>query len=187
MIHIAITSPEFIPGEASRIVELLNNGYDRVHIRKPSASLDAVRQLAIEIDEIYYPRLSFHDHHELAMELGCGIHLNARHPKPPLTWQSSSSHRPFIHMATLSASCHTLVEVAEHKKTCDYVFLSPIFDSISKSGYTSAFTPSELADAAEAGIIDSQVIALGGVTPERLQLLSSLGFGGAAFLGHVWK
>ncbi|GAA6529534.1 hypothetical protein LPYR103PRE_15070 [Segatella asaccharophila] len=68
----------------------------------------------------------------------------------------------------------------------DYVFLSPVFDSISKSGYCSAFPLSALKQAQEEGIIDRKVIALGGVTYDKLPLLESLSFGGGAMLGEIW-
>ena len=69
-------------------------------------------------------------------------------------------------------------------RDADYVFLSPVFDSISKSGYSSAFTDAQLRSAPE---IDGHVYALGGVRPEHFPLLAEYGFGGAALLGHVWR
>ena len=173
---IVITSPEIIPGEVSLINTLMEGGVWRLHIRKPQASLEEVRQLIEGIDRRWYPQLSLHDHHALAMEYGCGIHLNARNPLPPEGWQGITS-----------ASCHSIEEAEERKKTCDYVFLSPIFDSISKQGYASAFTEENLLDAARRGIIDDKVIALGGITPRHLDYLKGIGFGGGAFLGHVWN
>ena len=133
---IVITSPEFIPGEVSLINTLMEGGVWRLHIRKPQASLEEVRQLIEGIDRRWYPQLSLHDHHALAMEYGCGIHLNARHPLAPECWQG-----------TVSASCHSIEEVEERKKTCDYVFLSPIFNSISKQGYAAAFSEEQLREA----------------------------------------
>ena len=67
----------------------------------------------------------------------------------------------------------------------DYVFLSPIFDSISKQGYKGVFSENVLRNAE--GIIDAKVIALGGVTFSAIPWLQSLNFGGAAFLGDVWE
>ena len=85
----------------------------------------------------------------------------------------------------VSRSCHSLEEVRLWKPSCDYVFLSPIFDSVSKEGYCSAFSPEVLGRACSEGVIDGKVIALGGVTPERTGVLRSFGFGGAAMLGCV--
>ena len=126
---IAITLPSFIADEGKLINRLFEEGYWRVHIRKPGATADQHRRLIEQIDPRWHQSLSLHDHHEVALEYGCGIHLNARHPEPP----SCCS-------ATLSASCHSFAEVVKMKRVCQYVFLSPIFDSISKQGYRSAFS-----------------------------------------------
>lgn len=88
---------------------------------------------------------------------------------------------------TVSRSCHSIQEVIRHKSECDYLFLSPIYDSISKEGYGAAFSRIELKRAAEEGIIDSQVFALGGVSLEHIPEIRSLGFGGAAVLGALWQ
>lgn len=120
-------------------------------------------------------RIVIHDFFELAAPYGLlGIHLNARRNEIP---DGYTGH--------VSRSCHSFDEVKRYRPECDYVFLSPIFDSVSKQGYRSAFTPETLSGASEDGIIDSRVIALGGVTPDRIPYLRALGFGGAAMLGCV--
>ena len=91
-------------------------------------------------------------------------------------------------------SCHTFEEVCEKKERllknnvqCSYLFLSPIFDSISKQGYPAAFTDDELRRAHSDGIIDDRVIALGGITPTNARKAIALGFGGVAVLGDIWQ
>ena len=75
----------------------------------------------------------------------------------------------------------------KYKDSYDYLLLSPIFDSISKVGYRSAFSLEELERAARAGIIDERVIALGGVTLEKIPILEALNFGGVAMMGAVYN
>ena len=178
---IAITSPRFLPGEGERIAALLSEGgFWRVHVRKPEASADDLRRLLNTIPTWCYPRLVLHDHHELCEEYRVGgLHLNRRNPTVPDCATSAG--------LSLSCSCHSLNEVELRKPKVDYVFLSPVFDSISKQGYRSQFSLAELQKAAAEDIIDSKVVALGGVTKDRLPLLQSLHFGGAAMLGAVWK
>ena len=67
------------------------------------------------------------------------------------------------------------------------MFLSPIFDSISKDDYPAAFNEEELRSAAKQNIIDKKVIALGGVTYENIHLLKQYNFGGAVILGDLWN
>ena len=92
---------------------------------------------------------------------------------------------PTVHDGFLRTNKNTLDEVVRYKGECDYLFLSPIFDSISKRGYLSKFSHNELLNASIRGIIDDKVVALGGVTPDKLSYLKSLHFGGAAMLGTL--
>ncbi|MBO4984830.1 MAG: thiamine phosphate synthase [Bacteroides sp.] len=176
MLKIAITQPHFIFQEASRIADLLEGDIDLLHLRKPEAKEEEVAHLIEAIPERYRGRIIIHNLHQLAIRyhLG-GIHLNDKHPFPPKGYSGS-----------ISRSCHTLDEVKRYKEHCNYLFLSPIYNSISKQGYSSAFTREELTRAKEAGIIDHRVIALGGVTRESFSDLQQLGFGGGAMLGCIW-
>ena len=174
---IVITLPHFFSGEAAQIVQLLQGQVDLVHIRKPEATAAEVEKLIREIPAGWHGKLVLHDHHELALRYSLhGVHLNSRNPLPPEGWTGS-----------VSRSCHSLGEVAEWKKRCDYVSLSPIFDSISKRGYHSAFTAEEIREARDRGIIDDKVMALGGVTFGKLDDVLRMGFGGAMILGDAWK
>ena len=105
-----------------------------------------------------------------------GIHLNRRNNTVPAD-----------HHGSLSCSCHSLEEVIERKPKMDYVFLSPIYDSISKQGYCHAFTSEQLTEAAKEGIINERVFALGGITEANIPQLEAWHFGGAAMLGNVWN
>ena len=191
---IVITKPEFFEGEAEQIVQLLDSGRaDLVHIRKPLVSLaDSARGL--ELAELawlerlerliqalparVYGRLVLHDCFELALKYQLrGVHLNSRHPQPPKGFKGA-----------ISISCHSLKELAEcRRKPYAYISLSPIFDSISKPGYHSAFTVEEIAEARRQGLIDERVMALGGVTFDKVNDVLKMGFGGAMILGDGWK
>lgn len=175
---IVITLPTFFAGEAERIAQLLQRkDVDIIHIRKPHSAEHEVEQLLQAIPSDLHRRLVLHDHHQLAVKYNLfGVHLNSRNPQPPDAWQGS-----------ISRSCHSLDEITEWKSRCSYLSLSPIFDSISKQGYSSAFTHEELKKASEDGIIDEKVLALGGVTFNKLDYIHSLGFGGAMILGDAWK
>ena len=65
--------------------------------------------------------------------------------------------------------------------------MSPIYDSISKVNYYSTYTAEELRDAQRTKIIDSKVMALGGINTDNLLEIKDFGFGGAAILGDLWN
>ena len=185
MTVVVLTLPHPVPDEARHICDMLATGEaDLVHIRKPGyTAAEAEEMVQRVLDEAagrgmdIAPRLAMHDHFEVARRLHLGgIHLNGRNPLPPSGWQGR-----------VSRSCHTLYEAVEWKPMCDYVSLSPVFDSISKPGYRAAFDAATLEEARRRGIIDGRVLALGGVTRGRLRLVAEMGFGGAMLLGDAWK
>ena len=175
MLWITVTSPSFFDGEASFIGRLLSGGADLVHLRKPGAAESDCARLLDKLTAEERKRIVIHDFFELAGPYGLhGIHLNARR-----------GEIPYGYNGLVSRSCHSLEEVKIWKPVCSHILLSPVFDSISKHGYRAGFTPEVLRKASGEGIIDEKVIALGGVTPDKVKLLHSLGFGGAAMLGYV--
>ena len=193
---IVISAPDFLPGEAEAVTALLETGAWRVHVRKPAAGSDSIARLLEHIPAALYSRISLHDHHELAENCGVGgVHLNSRNPSIPDGFGG-----------LVSRSCHSMEELSEYGSVCDYMFLSPIFDSISKSGYASRFSLEEIRRRIVAGsdvatarmdVMSSdgncrsvdwgRVFALGGVCPDNIRLLEEAGFGGAAVLGCIWE
>ena len=173
---IVITLPEYIDREAERIVQHLCH-VDFVHLRKPETSIDRLERLIKDIPSEYHNRLVLHDHFSLAVKYNLyGVHLNSRNPEPPMGWRGS-----------ISRSCHSFEEIKEWKNRCNYLSLSPIYDSISKQGYLSAFSREQIEKAVAEGIIDNKVLALGGVTFDKVEEVEHLGFGGAMILGDAWR
>lgn len=172
-LFIAFTRPDAVADEAAKIIELLESGFDYVHIRKPGYTCDEIEMLISSIPEKYHPRLRLHDAYELSRRYSVGgIHLNSRH----------SDVYADVHK---TKSCHSISEVESCiDKGYDYVTLSPIFNSISKKDYKSNFSDfSELSRATEL----MPVVALGGVELSRIPILIETGFAGAAFLGALWE
>ncbi|MEG1574501.1 MAG: thiamine phosphate synthase [Bacteroidales bacterium] len=174
---IAISRPDFFIGEELVIKTLIDEGLDFIHIRKPNAKSRKVAELINKIPESYYPNIVLNGCFELLADYNVGgIHLNARNCETPETFTGK-----------VSFSCHSIEELIMRGDEMDYCFLSPIYDSISKSGYSSGFSHHILSDAAARGIINEKVIALGGVTPERIPALKCYKFGGSAVLGYIWN
>ena len=182
---IVITKPEMFPGEADMVNTLFANGMQRLHLRKLGASEQEMAEWIGRIDLPFRQRIIVHDHHRLLRTMGLGgIHLNARNPEAPAWFSAERQKRRSV---TLSRSCHSLEEIAQWKGVCDYLFLSPIFDSISKGGYTSAFTRETLLQAYHDGLFSKPVYALGGVSADNIRSIYDYGFAGAAVIGSLWQ
>lgn len=174
---ILMTPPKFFIEEHLILNELFEEGLDILHIRKPNTEAVYTERLLSLISEKFRKRIVLHDNFYLKNEYNLkGIHLNSRNPELPLKYKGH-----------ISCSCHTPEEVIAHKKTCNYVFLSPIFNSISKEDYQSNFTLSELEQLAKQKVIDRKVMALGGIHLGNIQKIKDLGFGGAVILGDIWN
>ncbi|NDV64443.1 thiamine phosphate synthase [Bacteroides sp. 224] len=174
---IVITSENLFPKEGDVLNALFRVGLSTLHLRKPQVSLEETENLLQSISSEFHSRIMLHDHFELADSYTVkGLHLNRRNPVAPV-----------YKNRMLSSSCHSLDECTQQLNVCDYVFLSPIFNSLSKAGYESSFTGEQLSEAHKQGIIHSQTIALGGITINNIPLIHNYGFGGVAVLGTLWQ
>ena len=211
-----ITLPDFFEGETEIVNELFRAGLERLHLRKPGAGRESLEEWIGRIKEEYRPRIILHDHFDLVLQYGLGgVHLNSRNPLAPqwltrssageadssvagkgvvgsageagCTGDSAGSGQADGRRFSLSRSCHSLEEIRDNLAVCDYLFLSPIFDSISKQSYGAAFDRKELEQAAARQLLQGKVYALGGVCAENIGTLLQIGFHGAAVLGDLWQ
>lgn len=171
MIKIAITPYNIIPNESQYISTILDYKWDYVHLRHPKASLSELKQIIEKIPKRLHNKIKLHSHFELCNEYDIGgLHLNHNCPIAP-----------YDYMGKLSKSCHSIDEVNEQSFIYEYVTLSPIFDSISKNGYKSTFDNEQLLS-----IKETNVIALGGITPYNINQLECYKFAGFAVLGYLF-
>ena len=174
---IVVTAPTFFVEEDKIITALFEEGLDILHLRKPETPAMYSERLLTLIPQKYHKRIITHEHFYLQEEFSLmGIHLNTRNPKEPHDY---SGH--------ISCTCHSLDEVRNKKHFYDYLFLSPIYNCITKTGVTSGFTAEELRQAEKSKIIDSKVMALGGITSDNILEIKDYGFGGAVIIGDLWN
>lgn len=173
--ELAILSlPAGTAGEIERVHQMMEEGMECFHLRKPEFSRMEMESWIQEIDSQYRNRLVVHSHHELAGEYGLkGGHFSSSVSKVPAGCRQ------------MSVSCHSIRELHECRISFDYAFLSPIFDSISKQGYRSHFSEEELREFLHS--TDRRVFALGGIDEQNIDKIRDLGFAGAAVLGALWQ
>lgn len=177
---IIITYPTPQANEVEVIKEALDIGAYKVHLRRPQWSCDETRKLLDQLPDTVLHHIVLHDYHQLIHEYPIsGLHYNQRNPLP----KDFPNHNTKY---SKSLSCHSLQEIRINKEHLDYLFLSPIFNSISKPSYHTGYTLEELQNASQ-DIIDHKVFALGGINKERLPIISTIPFGGVALLGAFWE
>lgn len=174
---IAITHPQMLLNEADTIVRLLEAGVDYCHIRKPNVADDQVLRLLEAVPSNYHHRLTIHYHHHLQKT----VMMGGLHESKGYSIDGYGNTR-------ISKSCHSIKEVASLEGDYNYLFLSPIFNSISKESYCSSFDHSELARFLKHPLSTTHnVIALGGISADTASQARNLGFSGYALLGALWE
>lgn len=173
---VAITLPRIFENEARTLAVLAAETDGIIHIRKPEAPSEALRLLLGELRSsgADMRRFTLHYDEPLAREFGLGgVHL-----------RETEAERIPAGELRRSASCHDWDEALRCAQKFDYVFLSPLFDSVSKQGYRSRIDIGE-ASARLRGHAGT-VVALGGIAPATIARSRQAGFDGAAALGAVW-
>lgn len=172
-----MTTPYFFVEEHRILTALFDEGLDILHLRKPETEPVYSERLLSLLPESYRKRIVVHDHFYLKNEYRLkGIHLSHRNPQLPVGYKGH-----------ISCSCHTIEEVVQHKKSCNYVLLTPVFDVNATPESPTEFTPELLKEYAKQKFIDKKVMAMGGIDLENIRDVKSYGFGGAVLLGAIWN
>jgi thiamine-phosphate pyrophosphorylase len=176
---IVISNPTPITTEATLINQLFDEGLSVFHLRKPDSSSQELVLLLQEINPAHYTKIALHSHHYLAKSFGIKrLHYTQASRKQLTDFNLSEQNTDYI----LSTSVHSINEYNELASRFDYAFISPVFDSISKTDYKAqAFDLSSKKDLA------IKLIALGGVKEYNCQKAFEMGFDGVALLGSIWE
>lgn len=185
---IVCSSPETINHEQDLVKELIQEGMTTFHLRKPTYSEDQLRTWLSEADDVVKKQTMIHSHWNLAEEFNLkGIHIGAStyqtlSPAELQKWTSLQNR-------DISSSIHNEEEYQRLTTGLSYVWLSPVFKSISKSDYHPFLTNDQMDELARKTKEHKQtkVFALGGITMHQLPQLAQRGFDGAVVLGAVWE
>jgi thiamine-phosphate pyrophosphorylase len=200
MINIVFSIPDKSNNEIENIHKLLlDDSIDYFHLRKPSFDAKHFKNLIEKIDANLHFKIVIHSHYHLINEFDlAGINLNKKALNQlefedevnkcfiqPLVVKNRQIEVDRTQPYIVSYSAHSVDEIINLPFDTSYVFLSPIFDSISKPSYNSSFNLENLKT--ELQPLKTKVIALGGVKSEHFTQLTSLGFSGCARLGSYWN
>ena len=175
---ILFTSEESNSAEKEQLIQFFKNGLPLLHVRKPGMTAEELKWWLSQFAEKYLQRMILHRHHHLAEEFTVGgIHLKESF-RSNLKDLGQYIERFKSNGFTVSSSFHNPQKVKSEASVFDYVFLSPVFTSVSKKGYEGrAFNAENL---------PYQVIVLGGVEVDKISKAKALGYSGVAVLGAVW-
>lgn len=181
-LHI-ITREEFSADESRQLKDILENFPVFIHIRKPRYPLKEYISFLNTIPEELRTNVFIHEFHEECASLGPGgLHIPVR--SRSLYFQKLKNlffipEKKF----NLSFSLHEVDKNFIPDVITDFVFISPVWNSISKPGY-----PGKKISPSAFNIPSSvQRIALGGIVPENIKQTLELGYDGIAVCGWIWN
>ena len=187
---IAITSKNNHDREIQYIPLLFKAGLNILHVRKPEFNKNQLSSFISLIPAEYHDRLVIHSHFELHTEIKIkGIHLPEKIRKE--NYLAISKIVPNKKM--ISSSFHHTDDLINNEIPFEYVFISPVFDSISKVGYKSNFDFKKLNNTVveykknQKIVKKAGVIALGGINDLTINKILDSSFDGAAVSGYLWE
>ncbi len=165
-----ITQSEFFQGEHAIVHALFEVGLMELLLRKPTASSSDIIDWIKGIDEQYRDRIVVYEQQVEQVEGVKGFHHKGNE-------QTELAHTWY------SRSCHGMDELVEFENSYEYLVLSPIFKSLSKANYGPEINW-DLSSLSTG--LKNKLIALGGISEQRLEELHQLGFKHIALLGAIW-
>ncbi|MBO9699998.1 MAG: thiamine phosphate synthase [Sporocytophaga sp.] len=182
---IVITNEQLLKREHDLLHALFEEGLEVLHIRKPYYTLHELESYVEGINPSYYNRISVHRMPEIIERFPLrGYHFSYDAFKKDnrdlkLINKFRQSNR------LVSCSCHSVEDLKAAKEITDYQFISPLFDSISKSGYKAGINLNELSKFLSEN--NTTIYGLGGIDEHTIPNLQNTGLKGVVVLGMIWK
>lgn len=175
-----ISDHDVFKGEHEIIEALFESGMSVFHLRKNGLTRTQYAELIEKIPIQYHDRIALHQFHELSLEFP-GI--QRLHYPEWFRRETAKNQLPNqMNGRVLSTSIHHLNDLKE-STDFDYTFYGPVFNSISKPGYSGILQPGFKLPLPQ----PVKIIALGGITLNNMDDIKSLGFDGIAVLGAIWN
>ncbi|MVT07024.1 thiamine phosphate synthase [Chitinophaga tropicalis] len=176
-----ITYPGHFPGETALWLQLLNAGADSILLRKPGWQEADYEALLQQADPACYNRLIIAGLPSLCERYNLrGLHFSET-ARSMLSAEQLHSYQS--NGWILSTSIHSIQTLKIISDDWSQLFLSPVFNSISKQAYPGIFSKDFRLDK---NSYKGQVLALGGVDQHTAAIAHTMQFDGIALLGAIW-
>jgi len=186
MRFILLTPPKTLPDEITLLNTFFEQGLPILHLHKPDYDVSQLQEYLDQIASEWHPKIVLHAYPP---------NLASHHPLNDIQANIKGIHLPEqVRMEAMplpdkfkviSTSFHHLNDLLACEGEYEYLFISPIFNSISKQGYQAAFELDDLAHAMSQS--KYPVIGMGGIAADKMQVVKDLGFAGVGVLGGVWQ
>lgn len=176
---IVIISPDTtVANETLYVNSFFENGLDLFHVRKYEFSDNEMQNYLNGLDKKFRSRVVLHSHFHLAKEFGINRLHFREEERLRKSYLNYEGHQ-------LSTSVHSIEDFNKLDELWQYAFLSPVFPSISKSGY--GVNNTVLIELKRKNNKNVKLIALGGIQAENCKQVMDNAADGIALLGSIWQ
>lgn len=178
---VVISNPSTVANEANIINALFDEGLEILHLRKPEVHADDLRELIEKISPQFHHQIALHQQHHLAGDFG----MNRLHfTEAKRNEMNKEALAALKTNNILSTSIHHTKAYNTLPTFFEYTFFGPVFNSISKQGYTSILNDDFIFPVKKN---HPKVIAIGGIDITNIQKVLDMKFDGIAALGAIWQ
>ncbi len=184
---VVVSSPHKFESELKLIPQLFDLGLETFHLRKPKFSYSTLNRYLKNFPKEHLNKVVVHSHHRLALQYNLkGVHITEKKKRKKVSTAIKLKLLKFFKKNIIvTTSFHSVNDLLLDKKNYEYVFLSPIFQSISKKNYGTAFSEETLKKVLSK--THHKVVALGGINSQNIIKAAELEFSGVAVLGALWE
>lgn len=182
-----LTSNERFKSEIDLVNLFFDHGLDVLHLKKRKFSKSRLNKYLQQIPKQHLNKIIIHQHYWLAVKYRLkGVHLGKKERQHPMKTRVKIFFLKLLHpKLQICTSFHSVQSALTDKKTYHHVLLSPVFDSVTKLNYSSAFSENQLQN-----LFDNTThnyFALGGIDEDQIDFAKIIGFKGVLLYGSIWK
>jgi thiamine-phosphate pyrophosphorylase len=184
---VVISQSKVIEDEHKIITQLFEAGLGTLHVRKPRLRTKQLIEYLDKIPHQFHNRIIVHSHHNLASKYNLlGVHYTRLHLEPNFRNWWREKKLSFIKRKLIRTSSHNKLASLYDERDIeyDYVFLSPIFDSITGKYQSGFYEDSIKAAVQKTGL---KIVARGGIDITRIEKVNELGLYGLALYSCLWN
>ncbi len=188
---VVFSKPESIDLEHLHVNKLFNLGMDEFVLRKPTWTDKDIKEFLEMIEEEFHDQIYVCDRVDVLIDMNVkGIHFSnafydgfSQQEKEDMHSKLNEEERK------CSISAHSSGEWELRSGKFDQIYLCPIFESISKPGYIGSWDHNWIKDQiqVENSKTKESLIALGGISSNRISEVEEMGFDGIGVLGAIWN
>lgn len=181
------TNPEEIQNEAEILHQMAELSIDYIVLRKPLNDTDYLLAFTEQLSPLVLSKLIVSDIEVFNQFKVKGFHFSRTFIKnKTITVLQNLKNSIQQNNQISSISCHNIQTLETLDNDYDLVFISPVFNSISKENEPSRWDIDELKTFLIKPKTKTNFLALGGVNFENIKKIKETGFDGVGILGYIW-